>query len=313
MKKPILISALFASLSLVSTLSSATPTTPDNVSLYQQLNGNVKSLLTCAKEQQKLVVVAHRGGYAPGYPENALNTLQRANQHMPTILEIDIVTSADGVDYLHHDKTLNRTTTGKGSYNAKTWDEIKSLQLRDDGYSVTKQHPISFDEMLTAMQGQAFLMLDMKDPSSNKNILDKVKQANMIHSSIFIAYNHQQAKDILAIEPNAIIALGASSVEQIERINKSGLDNSPFVALAGAISSNAKFIKHLNKDGHFALGSSFYGEDPADARLYTQQRITDFDHAAKNGFQLVVSNRPLAAHRYLSNNGLALSQCHTSN
>ena len=309
MKKTSLISSLVISLAFASQHSFAISAEHKRTNLYQQVNGSVKSLLLCAKEQKKLVVVAHRGGYAPGFPENALNTLERANHNIPTILEIDIVSSVDGIDYLHHDKTLDRTTTGSGRYDEKEWSEIKALRLRDDGYSVTKQHPVSFDEMLSAMQGKAFLMLDMKDPSSNKSIIEKIVKANMLQSSIFIAYNHQQAKDILTVAPNAMIAVGASSPEQVEGIKESGLDKTPFVALSGAISSDASFIKQLNSEGHFPLGSSFYGEDPADARLFTQANISDFDNASRNGFQMVVSNRPLAAHKYLSENNLALREC----
>jgi glycerophosphoryl diester phosphodiesterase len=273
------------------------------------VNGDIKALLDCAKEQNKLIVVAHRGGFAPGFPENALASIQRTLDHIPVVVELDVVSSSDGIDYLHHDNTLDRTTTGHGPYDSKPWSEIQKLKLRDNGYSRTQQHPISFDEMLTAVKGKAFLMLDMKAPSSNKRIIEHLKTVNMLKSTIFIAYNHDQAHDILSVAPSAIIALGASSPEQIKAITNSHLDKSPFVALAGGIGSDKAFIKELSAEGHYALGGSYYGELPPDARVVTHLKVPEYDNAADNGFQLVVTNAPILTYRYLQQHDQAVNHC----
>lgn len=277
---------------------------------YEDVGGDIRALMQCAKVQKKLVVVAHRGGFAPGFPENSLASIERTISHIPAILELDVVQSADGIDYLHHDKTLDRTTSGKGPYNKLPWSEVQALTLRDNGYTSTVHHPISFDQMLSAVKGRAFLMLDMKSPSSNKSIVERLKKAAMLKSSMFIAYNHGQAKDILQNAPEALIALGASSPEQIAKIADSKLDKRPFVALAGGIGANHTFIKDLIAKGHYAVGGSHFGVEPPDAKLGTHSTIEEYQHAASNGFQLAVTNRPFFTYRYLHQKQQVLSKCH---
>ena len=277
--------------------------------LFQQFGGDVRALLKCAKETQKLVVVAHRGGFAPGFPENALATIERTIEHIPAIIEVDVVASADGVNYLHHDTLLHRTTNGNGKFNSQKWVQIQKLRLRDNDYNLTAQHPLSFDDLLMATRERAFLMLDLKAPSGNEQVIDKVNAAGMLKSSIFIAYNHEQALAILAHEPSALVAFGAASEKQLVDIADSQLDRRPYVALIGDLTRSDNVVKRQNKQGHFLLGSTYYGIQPADAKLVTHAKIPELDNAAKNGFQLVVSNRVFSAYRYLQQNGLAVSAC----
>ena len=278
-------------------------------SFYQAFEGNIRLMLSCARQQGKLVVVAHRGGFAPGYPENALATVKRTIKYIPAIIEVDVVASSDGVNYLHHDNLLDRTTTGTGKFNRLPWSQIKELNLRDNGYSRTQQHPLRLEGLINAVKGKGFLMLDLKAPSSNQEVIDQVKGANMLNSTVFIAYNHQQANEIVAYEPQALIALGTPTSEQVKKIAHSKLDNKPYVVLVGDLSRTDPLLNILNQNGHFLLGSTYYGEQPADARLTTDKQIPELDNGAKHGFQLVVSNRPISAFAYLQKNDLALETC----
>ena len=68
----------------------------------------------CLRENGGVVIAAHRGGPAPGYPENAIETMQFNFDNGVRIFEIDVAETRDGVLTLMHDDRLNRTTTGRG-------------------------------------------------------------------------------------------------------------------------------------------------------------------------------------------------------
>lgn len=68
----------------------------------------------CLRESNAVVLAAHRGGPAPGIPENAIETMQRALTNGVYVFEVDVAESRDGVLFLMHDRSLGRTTTLNG-------------------------------------------------------------------------------------------------------------------------------------------------------------------------------------------------------
>ena len=68
-------------------------------------------------------VFAHRGGCASG-PENTLAAFDLGLQAGADGLELDVHLSADGVPVVHHDATLDRTTSASGPIAARTAAEL---------------------------------------------------------------------------------------------------------------------------------------------------------------------------------------------
>jgi len=98
---------------------------------------NVSSYVSCLAQQNVTLVSAHRGGPKPGFPENALETLQEAVKYGPMLLEVDVRETADGELVLLHDTTLDRTTNGKGKLSEHTLADVKALRLIDNEGKVT--------------------------------------------------------------------------------------------------------------------------------------------------------------------------------
>jgi glycerophosphoryl diester phosphodiesterase len=71
-------------------------------------------------------VVAHRGNRAHA-PENTLESFAQAVALGADALEFDVHVTADGVPVVHHDATLDRTTSGTGTLAARTLAELQSL------------------------------------------------------------------------------------------------------------------------------------------------------------------------------------------
>jgi glycerophosphoryl diester phosphodiesterase len=70
--------------------------------------------------------IAHRGAGKLA-PENTLAAFRLGAQHGYTAFECDVKLSADGVPFLLHDATLDRTTNAKGIAGELTWTELSRL------------------------------------------------------------------------------------------------------------------------------------------------------------------------------------------
>jgi glycerophosphoryl diester phosphodiesterase len=71
-------------------------------------------------------LIAHRGAGKLA-PENTLTAMRVGHAHGYRMFEFDVKLSADGVAFLLHDATLDRTTTGKGRADAFTWRALSRL------------------------------------------------------------------------------------------------------------------------------------------------------------------------------------------
>lgn len=70
--------------------------------------------------------LAHRGGGGLA-PENTLAAFRTGAQHGYRAFECDVKLSADGVAFLLHDDTLDRTTGSVGVAGDRTWAELAAL------------------------------------------------------------------------------------------------------------------------------------------------------------------------------------------
>lgn len=63
--------------------------------------------------RDKVMVVSHRGDWRHA-PENSLWSIKCAADAGADVVEIDVSLTKDSILVLMHDKTIDRTTTGKG-------------------------------------------------------------------------------------------------------------------------------------------------------------------------------------------------------
>jgi glycerophosphoryl diester phosphodiesterase len=70
--------------------------------------------------------IAHRGAGKLA-PENTLAAMRTGAAHGYRAFECDVKLSADGLPFLLHDDTLERTTSGVGVAGEQTWSELSRL------------------------------------------------------------------------------------------------------------------------------------------------------------------------------------------
>lgn len=113
-----------------------------------------------SKTNPYVFVVAHRGDWR-NYPENSIGSLEGAIKKKVDAVEIDIQMSKDGKLIVFHDKTLDRTTNGKGNVSDYTYEEVQNFRLKD--LFLTSYQIPSFEEYLKLAKGRIILDLDIKD------------------------------------------------------------------------------------------------------------------------------------------------------
>jgi len=107
----------------------------------------------------QVIVVSHRGDWRNA-PENSLQAIQNCIDLGVDMVEIDIRETKDGHLVLMHDKTIDRTTTGKGPVIEWTLDSLKSLRLID-GLGIATQHVVpTLKEALEISKDKILVNLD---------------------------------------------------------------------------------------------------------------------------------------------------------
>lgn len=109
--------------------------------------------------QDKVMVVAHRGNWREA-PENSIWAIKKAIEYGADMVEIDVALTKDSVVILMHDRTINRTTTGKGAPSDYTLEEIQQFYLRDGAGHATRMRVPTLEEALDFTKGKVFLNID---------------------------------------------------------------------------------------------------------------------------------------------------------
>ena len=85
-----------------------------------------------------VLVASHRGDWR-NYPENSLAAMNSAIKMGVDIIELDLAMTRDSVLVVCHDRTIDRTTTGKGLIKDLTLDSIKNVYLKT-GHGIATKH-----------------------------------------------------------------------------------------------------------------------------------------------------------------------------
>lgn len=110
-------------------------------------------------EEGKVSVISHRGDWR-NTPENSIQAIQNCIDLGVNMVEIDIKKTKDNELILLHDKTLDRTTTGKGLPQDYTLAEIKQMRLRN-GAGVATSHQIpTLEEAMIVAKGKIWVNID---------------------------------------------------------------------------------------------------------------------------------------------------------
>ena len=135
-------------------------------------------------------VIAHRGGTRE-FPENTACAVQDAVTHEAEYIEIDVRLTSDEHIVLMHDKTVNRTTDGKGAVHELSLQDINALNIPSEKLSESCSVP-TLDTILDLVKGSGSkLLIEVKKPiakNTSSLLHDLVKMKNMKDEVVIISF-----------------------------------------------------------------------------------------------------------------------------
>jgi glycerophosphoryl diester phosphodiesterase len=179
------------------------------------------------------LVSAHRGGPRSGYPENALETFEFQASRQPLIIETDVRMTKDSVLVLFHDEQVTRTTNGQGKVSSLTFEELKSLRLKDpDGVLTTFQVP-TLQQALRWGAEKVIFTLDVKQGVPYDRVVDMIREQRAEAYSIIITYSADQAAVVHQMAPELMLSVSVRSAGDLLRLNDRNIPDNRLIAFVG--------------------------------------------------------------------------------
>lgn len=273
--------------------------------------GPLPTFFDCVRESGGMLIASHRGGPAPGYPENAIETLQYGLDQGILVHEIDVAESRDGVLYLMHDRSLGRTTTGSGFVADTDWETIQTLNLKDnDGEITSFRAPKLSDVLLWAKMNGAIVELDKKPTTSFRNIISLVRAAEAENNVVLITYNDNQAVEVARLAPDLMMTASINSRTHQEELTTQGVDFDNVVAWMGISDPNPRAFEAIGRRGvETAFGTLGRPGERLDDVYWADGDPSEFRELAEGGLTMLATDTPYRVAAALDADDLALEAC----
>ncbi|MEE4331326.1 MAG: glycerophosphodiester phosphodiesterase family protein [Wenzhouxiangella sp.] len=266
-------------------LAACTPT-PEPVTEPWLEGIDLAAYLDCAREQDVTLLQAHRAGDRPGAAENSLRAIEASLADGAVFIEIDVARTADGVLVLLHDRTLERTTTGRGRVIDISSADFTSLRLRDVNGRRLTEAPPTLEAALAALDGRGIAQIDLKGVDI-RTIAEAIERAEATDRSIVITYSINDAIELHRALPEVMFSVGIDEPRDLERLARAGVDLSRVQAWLGTGTGNPSLDAILAGRAIETSYGDFRGE---------REGTVDYRRLAENGAEVIsVDDVPAAA------------------
>lgn len=165
---------------------------------------------------KRIEIVCHKGAneYAP---ENTYAAAQLCLDWGVDYVEVDVRTSQDGVFYLMHDATVDRTTNGQGVLADLPAAELDRLDAGSWFHPrFAEQRVPRLADFLRWIKGKAKVYLDVKaaDPQA---LLALLAEVCMTEEVFCWSSSHVWALELRALAPQVALKINVKSVEEVVR------------------------------------------------------------------------------------------------
>jgi glycerophosphoryl diester phosphodiesterase len=157
-------------------------------------------------------VFAHRGGAALR-PENTLLAFDHGLSLGADGLEFDVHLSRDGVVVVHHDRTLERTTNGRGPLAALSADELGRLDAGHafEGFRGAAGGVPTLEAVLRRYPVPLIIELKVNEPELARKTIDAVRAAGAVERVALGSFGTRVLRAARTYEP--AIRTGSSREE----------------------------------------------------------------------------------------------------
>lgn len=183
---------------------------------------------------------AHRG-FSSIAPENTMPAFIAAVEAGYSLIEVDVVQSSDGVQFLCHDATINRTSNGSGTISQMTSAQLLTYDFGYPSKFGTKyagtKIPTLEEFLIFCKKNNIYAELDIADDGRYSNSMlqttyNIVKRCNMLDAAFFCA------------KPSRLDALYL-------------IDNSVMISVSGMTSetaiNNASYLLTTSRQANFSV------------------------------------------------------------
>jgi glycerophosphoryl diester phosphodiesterase len=146
------------------------------------------------------LVFAHRGGSALK-PENTIEAFDHGMALGADGLELDVHLSRDGVVVVHHDRTLDRTTTLRGPIAMRRADELYAARVP------------ALAEVLGRYR-DARIIIEMKASSSElaRAVVELLRRADAVERVCLGSFGRRMMREVRALEPRVATSAAREEV-----------------------------------------------------------------------------------------------------
>ena len=262
-------------------------------------------------KNNQVIVVSHRGDWRNA-PENSLQAIKNCIKMGVDMVEIDIRETKDGHLVLMHDKTIDRTTTGKGLVKEWTLDSLKTLNLVDGLGVATKYKIPTLKEALQTSKDKILVNLD-----KSYTIFDKCYQVILetgTENQVVIKGGKEYAtvkkefgKYLNKVYFMPILGLPDSTAKKFvdDYMNS---ENAPIAFEFTVKSDTIKFLKEFKKirnKGASIWVNSLWGHHNANHDdEEAVKNIKIYDWYINNNIDIIQTDRPQLLLNYLRQRGL---------
>jgi glycerophosphoryl diester phosphodiesterase len=237
------------------------------------------------------LVSAHRGGPAPGFPENCLATFDHTLQSTYALIECDVQLSKDSVLMMMHDDKLERTTHGTGKVAEKTWQELQALKLKDNNGTLTTYSIPTLAQVLQWAKGKTILTVDVKRGVPPQKIVQAIQQQKAQAYSVIITYSIETAQQYYQLDSSLVISVTCRNREELQRLTASGISAKNVVAFVGITEPEPALYEALQQKGiSCILGTIGNLDRSAEAR-----QTNVYANLVQNGADILATDKPVEA------------------
>jgi glycerophosphoryl diester phosphodiesterase len=166
------------------------------------------------KNKKDILIIGHKGA-SKTEPDNTLRAFKKAIELKADYIEFDIHQSKDGEIVVMHDDNTLQTTGHDGYIKEMTLEELKKLDC-----GMGERIP-TLKEVIKLCKGKIGLQIEVKVTDIGEKVVDLLKEADLIESSIISSFIHNEVIKIKKYEPKAKVAvLIPSQIEDPSNLKK---------------------------------------------------------------------------------------------
>lgn len=242
---------------------------------------------------QRPQISAHRG-FSAAAPENTIYAFEAALDSGADYIELDVQLTSDGELVVFHDKTLNRTTDGRGNLYTKTYAELQELSAGswfNSSGEFDDAKIMLLSEVLELVGNDILLNIEIKSHgnyiAAAEKTVELIEEYDFESSCYVTSFSYPALRKVKQLNPKIKTALIANVAASTSYSRLEYID---------AVSLNYIFVNQSIVNTVHQNGKKIF--------VWTVDRTNDIQKMAALGVDNIITNRPDKVAEIVYSNGV---------